>query len=117
MSNKAALIRRQYYDKFNSCGLDTMQKWQIEEEITDTLYEKGYDLVNVCTAPCEYGIFNALDCYTTVAEKLAGQIAANGFEIILRKNPQKKSISWIIFPYNLIIELVNVVNDFEEVES
>ena len=112
-SMNAAEIRRNYFDKLNSLNMNQMDMWKVEEEITDTLYEKGYGLVNVCIAPCEYGVFNALDCDTSIAEKLASQIQDNGFEIILRKNPSRKSISWIIFPYNLVIEIKEIVDSFE----
>lgn len=115
MSDKGATIRREYFDKFNNCKLSTMEKWQIEEEITDILYEKGYDLVNVGTAPTRYGYFNCLDCYTKVADKLVKEIRKYGFNVMLHQNPNKKSISWIIFPHNLVIELRDYVEDFEAI--
>lgn len=111
-----AEIRRQYFDKFKACPLNTMEKWLIEEEITDILYEKGYDLVNCGTAHCSHGVFNALHCYSTVAEKLTGEVLKHGFEVILRKNPEKRSESWIIFPFNLLIELRDVVEKFEVIK-
>lgn len=116
MNQTTTEIRKNYHEIMDSCKLNTMEKWVIEEEITDTLYEKGYDLVNVCTAPCEHGYFNALDCYTIIADKLVEQIRNAGFEVIVRKNPNKKSITWIIFPYNLCIELAEHVGDFEVIK-
>ena len=113
MNKTTTEIRKNYHSIMDACKLNTMEKWVIEEEITDTLYEKGYDIVNVCTAPCEHGYFNALECYTTVADKLAEQIREKGFDFIQRVNPDKKSISWIIFPYNLCIELADYIADFE----
>lgn len=116
MSDKGATIRREYFDKFNNCKLSTMEKWQIEEEITDILYEKGYDLVNVGTAPTRYGYFNCLNCYTNVADKLANEVKKAGFDVILFQNPNKKSLSWIVFPHNLVIELRDHVENFEAIE-
>ena len=113
MTDKGATIRREYFDKFNNCKLSTMEKWQIEEEITDILYEKGYDLVNVGTAPTRYGYFNCLDCYTNVAKKLTNEVKKAGFNVILQQKTKKKSISWIIFPHNLVIELRDYIDNFE----
>ena len=113
MTDKGTVIRREYFDKFNNCKLSTMEKWQIEEEITDILYEKGYDLVNVGTAPTRYGYFNCLDCYTNVAKKLTSEIKKAGFNLILQQNHDKKSISWIIFQQNIVIELRDYIDNFE----
>lgn len=113
MNDKGAEIRREYYDMLKSCTLSTWEVWGIQEEIQDILYEKGYDLINFCNAPCRYGRFNAIDCYTKVAKKLADQIQKHGFKILLVKHRDKPSISWIIFPFNMVHELRNVVEDFE----
>lgn len=116
MSASSKEIRDNYYLRQKECKLDTLQIWDIEEEIRDILFKKGYDLINFANAPCEHGYFNAIDCYTTVASKLAGQITSHGFDVILRKNPDKRSISWIIFPFNLVHEIRDVVDDFEDFE-
>ena len=109
----AATIRKNYHDLVRSCKLNNMERWSLEDEIRDILFEKGYDLVNFVNAPCEYGYFNCIDCYSTVAEKLTEEIRKHGFEVILKKNPYKRSISWIIFPYNMVYEIREVVNEFE----
>lgn len=113
MNNNSEDIRKNYYQKVKSCKLTTCEIWGIEEEIRDILFEKGYDLVNFCNAPCEHGYFNCIDCYSNVAKKLTEQIRKHGFEVILRRNPNKRSISWIIFPFNLTHEIRAVVEDFE----
>ena len=112
----AAKIRRDYFDKLNSLNMSQMDMWRTEEKITDTLYEKGYGLTNVSMFPCTYGRFNGLDCDSYVADKLANEIRKQGFEIIIRKNPNRKSTTWIIFPFNLIIELENAVEKFEAIK-
>ena len=111
--NKSQEIQRNWYDLLKACPLSTMEIWDIEHEITDILYDKGYDFVNFNIAPCQYGRFNALSCLTKVVGKLAGQITENGFEVIVVKNPRRPSESWIVFPYNLTHEIRSIVDDFE----
>lgn len=109
-------IRDNYYKLSKSCKLSTEEVWNIQDEIRDILYEKGYDLVNFCNAPCEHGYFNSIDCYSKIAGKLADEIEKHGFNIIVRKNPEKRSITWIIFPFNLVHEIREVVDDFEVIK-
>ena len=109
-------IRKNYNMLMEKCPLTTMEVWTIQDEIQDILYEKGYDLINFCNAPCSYGYFNSIDCYTKVAKQLAEEIRAHGFNVFLIQNPHKKSISWIIFPFNLIYEIREVVEDFKELK-
>lgn len=116
MSASSKKIRNNYYIRQKECKLGTLERWDIEEEIRDILFDKGYDLINFCNAPCKHGHFNAIDCYSTIAPKLASEIKKHGFEVILRKNPDKRSISWIIFPFNLTHEIRNVVEDFEVIK-
>lgn len=111
--NDSQTIRKNYRNMIKSCKLNTWEVWRIEEEISDILYNKGYDLINFCNAPCEHGYFNCIDCYSNVAQKLTEEIRKHGFKVILRRNPNKKSISWIIFPFNLTHEIRSVVEDFE----
>ena len=113
---EASTIRKNYNTLVKSCKLNTMERWDKEDEIRDILFEKGYDLVNFTNAPCEYGYFNCIDCYSTIAEKLTEEIRKHGFDVILRKNPHKKSISWIIFPYNLVHEIREVVEEFKVIK-
>ena len=113
MNNDSEAIRKNYYHRMKSCTLTTLEVWEKEDEIRDILYDKGYDLVNFCNAPCEHGYFNCIDCYSNVAQKLTEQIRKHGFEVILKRNPNKRSISWIIFPFNLTHEIRSVVEDFE----
>ena len=63
----AAEIKREYREMKSSCPLTTMEVWDIEDEIQDILFKKGYDLINFINAPCEYGYFNAIDCYSKIA--------------------------------------------------
>ena len=116
MSDKAREIQRNWHQRVQDCSLSTMEIWTLEDEIRDILYEKGYDLINFCNAPCRYGHFNSIDCYTKVAEKLTMEIRKHGFNVILRKNPNKPSISWIIFPYNMVHEIRTVVEEFEVIK-
>ena len=116
MSTKAKEIRRNYNNLLKACKLDTMQVWGLEEEITDILFEKGYDFVNFCNAPCRWGYFNALSCLTRVADRLVAQIKDGGFEVILMKNPDRPSESWIVFPYNLTHEIRDIVKGFEVIK-
>lgn len=106
-------ICKSYNDLMKSCKLTTMEVWRLEGEIQDILSDKGYGLINFCNAPCEHGYFNCIKCYSNVAKKLTEQIRKHGFEVILRRNPNKRSISWIIFPFNLTHEIRDVVEDFE----
>ena len=114
--NETQAIRKNYYKLQDSCPLTTLEVWDIQDEIKDILFEKGYDLIGYCNAPCQYGYFNAIDCYSTVAPKLAEQIRKNGFNVFLIKNPERRSISWIIFPFNLVHEIREVVEDFEVIK-
>ena len=116
MSDKAREIQRNWYDMVKACPLDTMEVWKIEGEITDILYDKGYDFVNFCVAPCRYGRFNAISCLTKYANILSIQIEDCGFNIVLTKNPNRPSETWIIFPYNLTHELRDHVENFKEVQ-
>lgn len=116
MSAISKKIRENYYLRQKNCELDTLQIWDIQDEIRDILYEKGYDLINFCNAPCQHGHFNAIDCYSKIAPKLAEEIRKNDFEVFLIKNPNKKSISWIIFPFNLVHEIRDVVENFEVIK-
>lgn len=113
MNNDSEAIRKNYYHRRKSCTLTTLEVWEKEDEIRDILYDKGYDLVNFCNAPCEHGYFNCIDCYSNVAQKLTEQIREHGFNVILRRDPHKRSISWIIFPFNLTHEIRSVVEEFE----
>lgn len=113
MNDKAATIRKNYNQMVKSCKLDTWEIWGIQEEIRDILFEKGYDLVNFSNAPCRYGMFNCIDCYSNVAEKLTQEIKKQGYAVYLVKNQDRPSISWIIFPFNMVHEIRNVVEEFE----
>ena len=114
--SKAREIQRAWYDMVKACPLDTMEVWKIEGEITDILYDKGYDFVNFIVAPCQYGRFNALRCLTRVAGRLARQIEDGGFKVIVVKNPRRPSDSWIVMPYNLAHEIRPIVDDFEVIK-
>jgi len=116
MMDETQAIRKNYHKLIDSCPLNTMDVWKIQDEISDILYEKGYDLINFCNAPCQHGHFNAIDCYSKIAPKLAEEIRKNGFEVFLIKNPNKRSISWIIFPFNLVVEIRDVVENFEVIK-
>lgn len=114
--NETQAIRKNYHELMDSCPLTIMEVWAIQDEIQDILYEKGYDLINFCNAPCQHGHFNAIDCYSKIAPQLAEQIRRNGFNVFLIKNPNKRSISWIIFPFNLVHEIRSVVENFEVIK-
>ena len=114
--NKAKTLQRQWYDKVKSCPLSTMEVWDIEAEITDILYDKGYDFVNFTIALCRYGRFNALTCLTRVADKLVSQIKEKGFYVIVATNPNRTSETWIVFPCNLTHEIRPFVDDFEVIK-
>ena len=117
MSDDGKAIRRNYHTLVEKCPLTTMEVWRIQDEIRDILYERGYDLINFCNAPCQYGYFNSIDCYTKVAKQLTEEIRAHGFKVFQIQNPHKKSITWIIFPYNLTHEIREVVEDFKELKA
>ena len=106
-------IMNNYKQMVRDCKLTTMEVWDKEDEIRDVLYDKGYDLINFVNAPCQYGWFNSIECYSKYAQKLTEQIQKHGFDVILRKNHERRHISYIIFPYNLTHEVREVVDDFE----
>ena len=116
MSDDGKAIRKNYNHLIDKSQLSTMEVWTLQDEIKDILYEKGYDLINFCNAPCQYGYFNSIDCYTKVAEQLTEEIRGHGFNVFLIQNPHKKSISWIIFPFNMVHEIREVVEDFKELK-
>ena len=118
MSKSVHELRKEYHQMVSDCKLSKMEVWLVEEEISDILFKKGYDLINFVTAPCPngYGHFNAIDCYTTVADKLVEEIRKHGYKVYPRKNPDKRSITWIIFPYDLIYTIRDCVEEFEEVK-
>jgi len=115
MSDKAKEIRKNYNDIVKSCNLSQMEVWDKQEEITDILFDKGYDFVNFINAPCRWGYFNGLACLTKHADTLVSQIKAAGFDVIPIQNPKRKSETWIVFPYNLTHEIRSIVDDFEVV--
>ena len=116
MSDKAREIQRAWYDMVKACPLTTMEVWAIEGEIQDILYDKGYGFVNFHIAPCRYGRFNSITCLTRVAGKLTSQLKANGYNIIVQKNPNRPSETWIIFPYNLTHDIRSCVETFEVIK-
>ena len=103
-----------YSELKQQSGLDTWSMWLIHEEIVNTLEAKGYGTTNVKLRECQYGTYEAIELDWQIAPVLQKNLSLLGYDTVLERDPFKKSLSWIVFPHNLVEELQKNINELEE---
>ncbi|MBR1610520.1 MAG: hypothetical protein IJ672_03380 [Methanobrevibacter sp.] len=103
-------MNKEYY------GLTTWDFWSMEDDLRQVLESKGYGLINFDLtyngrgqlAPC-------FEVSTDVAGKLAGEIRKNGFIVEVLQRRDKPSFSRIFIKNTYPVELLPIVDSFDEV--